>query len=742
MPAEFDFIIVGAGAGGGPLACNLARAPEGYRVALLEAGGDPAQLPQTYHYFNYAIPGLHARASEDPAMSWSFFVNHYADPQRQRKDSKLGNQPGIFYPRAAAVGGCTAHHAMITVYPHHSDWQKLADLTGDPTWSPERMRALFERLEDCRYLPRVTGRSSDPATRHGLAGWLPVSMPDPTLALEDAALLRLVFRAFLAAQGAADAPGALNALLKGKEETGPADQKQKVAAATKAVGHLLEVAREAGQRAPATLGGAIARLKAPVERLMEAIAQETDPFEVILQDANLLELFRVVHTWLDPNRWPVDGVQLGGPGTPLEQWSRIDARRTGVYNTPASVLNGVRSAVRERILEVQARYPDRLVLIPHALATEVLMDANKRAVGVRYLEGSNLYHASPGANRDAPLPDAKDFHELRLRPRGEVILAGGTFNTPQLLMLSGVGPADHLRAKRIEVKCDLPGVGHNLQDRYEISLVSELPEDFRILQGVTFQAPDGDDPNDRALQDWLHHRGVYATNGTVLTIIKTSRQAENSIPDLFIFGVPGYFRGYYVGYSNDTQSEVKNGVRRENHRRFSWVILKGSTRNQAGVVELNTKDPRDPPAVNFNYFDQGTAGWEKDRDALIEGIRFAQQVMRAAAPNAKPLVPPPDQVNLADDAQLGDFIKNEAWGHHACGTCQIGKDDDAKAVLDGDFRVRGVENLRVVDASVFPAIPGFFIVTSVYMISEKASDVILADRRRPTPRPWAKAAGK
>jgi choline dehydrogenase len=738
MLAEFDFIIVGAGAGGGPLACNLALAPEGYRVALLEAGGDPAQLPQTYHYFNYAIPGLHAHASEDPGTSWRFFVNHYADPQRQRQDSKLRNQPGIFYPRAAAVGGCTAHHAMITVYPHHSDWQKLADLTGDPSWSPERMRTLFERLEDCRYLPRVTGQSRDAATRHGFAGWLPVSMPDPTLALEDPELLRLVFRAFLAAQAAVDAPGALAALLKGKDEAGPADKEQKLAAANKAVGHLLDVARRAAQRAPATLGGAIARLKSPVERLKEAIAQEADPFEAVLQNADLLELFRVVHTWLDPNRWPADGARPGGLDAPLDYWSQIDAQRTGVYNTPASVLNGVRSAVRERILAVQARYPDRLVLIPHALATEVLIDPGKRAAGVRYLEGSYLYRASAHADPNAPLPEAEKFRELRLRPRGEVILAGGTFNTPQLLMLSGVGPAVHLEAKGIKVQCDLPGVGRNLQDRYEVSLVSELPDDFKILAGVKFEAPDGDDPTDQALQDWLNYGGVYATNGAVLTIIKTSRQAERNIPDLFIFGLPGYFRGYYVGYSNDTQSEVKNDVRRENHRRFSWVILKGSTRNRAGVVELTTRDPRDPPAVNFNYFDQGTPGWEKDRDALIEGIRFAQQVMRAAAPNAKTLIPPPGQ----DDAQLGEFIRNEAWGHHACGTCKIGKDGDSQAVLDGDFRVRGVENLRVVDASVFPEIPGFFIVTSVYMISEKASDVILADRRRATPRPWARAAGQ
>src|SRR5207237_10878919 len=98
MSAEYDFIVVGSGAGGGPLACNLALAPEGYRVALLEAGGDPAATPETFHYYNYSIPGLHAHASEDVDMSWSFFVQHYSNPQRQSQeyDSKYVPGKGIF----------------------------------------------------------------------------------------------------------------------------------------------------------------------------------------------------------------------------------------------------------------------------------------------------------------------------------------------------------------------------------------------------------------------------------------------------------------------------------------------------------------------------------------------------------------------------------------------------------------------------------------------------------------------
>src|SRR5262249_24122019 len=160
-------------------------------------------------------------------------------------------------------------------------------------------------------------------------------------------------------------------------------------------------------------------------------------------------------------------------------------------------------------------------------------------------------------------------------------------------------------------------------------------------------------------------------------------------------------------------------------------VLKARTRNRAGTVTLVSGDPRDPPKITFRYFDEGTPGWEKDLDAVVEGVRLAAEIMKATGMMIKTLVP---NVDLNNTEKLKDFIKREAWGHHACGTCKIGKDRDS--VLDGDFRVRGVENLRVVDASIFPESPGFFLVAPIYMISEKAGEVILRDRRRPTPASW------
>src|SRR5262249_4234176 len=155
----------------------------------------------------------------------------------------------------------------------------------------------------------------------------------------------------------------------------------------------------------------------------------------------------------------------------------------------------------------------------------------------------------------------------------------------------------------------------------------------------------------------------------------------------------------------------------------TWAILKAHTRNTAGYVALRSADPRDVPEINFKYFEEGNDVDGEDLDSVVEGVRFARRFIAQLGPSvARELVPGPD----VTAGELPDFVKREAWGHHASCSCKMGPPGDAMAVVDSEFRVRGTRNLRIVDASVFPRIPGFFIVSAVYMVSEKAADVILA----------------
>src|SRR5262249_34103699 len=118
----------------------------------------------------------------------NFFVRHYADEAMQTRDPKYrAGQGGVLYPRAATVGGCTAHNAMILVYPHNNDWDRIADTLGDPSWSSAAMRRYFERIERCEYPV-----SFNPASRHGFSGWLATTVADPLLMVRDAFLRTLV----------------------------------------------------------------------------------------------------------------------------------------------------------------------------------------------------------------------------------------------------------------------------------------------------------------------------------------------------------------------------------------------------------------------------------------------------------------------------------------------------------------------------------------------------------------------
>jgi choline dehydrogenase len=158
-------------------------------------------------------------------------------------------------------------------------------------------------------------------------------------------------------------------------------------------------------------------------------------------------------------------------------------------------------------------------------------------------------------------------------------------------------------------------------------------------------------------------------------------------------------------------------------------VLKGHTANVGGRVTLRSADPCDPPDVNFHYFDEGRPTGDDDVKAVVAGIEFVRKAterLKQQGLIAEEELPGEGKHSPED---LQQFVRDHAWGHHASCTCAIGPRDRG-GVVTGDFRVHGTEGLRVADASVFPRVPGLFIASAVYMIGEKAADVIATAARK------------
>jgi choline dehydrogenase-like flavoprotein len=286
----------------------------------------------------------------------------------------------------------------------------------------------------------------------------------------------------------------------------------------------------------------------------------------------------------------------------------------------------------------------------------------------------------------------------------EVLLAGGVFNTPQLLMLSGIGEADHLREFGIEPRVNLPGVGRNLQDHLSVDV-----HHLRRGRGPFHAEMRLDRRSVGMARAYLFGTGP----GTVLPsrlhgFLKTRR--ELPVPDIqFLFrGAPAKANPWFPGVTPPYEDSF--GLRP--------VMLHPESR---GAVRLRAADPAAPVRIVQNFL-----ATDADVRTIREGVKLARDLARRQGLDAfrgRETAPGPD---CRTDAEIDAFVRRTAiTAHHPCATCAIG------AVLDPELRVRGVEGLRVADASAMPDLVSGNINACVLMIAEKAADLVLA--RPPLP---------
>lgn len=391
-----------------------------------------------------------------------------------------------------------------------------------------------------------------------------------------------------------------------------------------------------------------------------------------------------------------------------------------------------RYSSRERVLETlravdkkgRKKYPLHLKLNSYAsrvIFAKPKRSVSPRAVGIEYLEGKSV-HQGDLRHKSSNVGTIRHAYAKK-----EVILSGGAFSTPQLLLLSGVGPAADLDALNIPVVVDLPGVGANMQEHNEIAVIGEAAEifNFDAAPGFPRSQCTWGAPGDPCYELWLQGQGPYTEPGlnSDLTFLKTNHSNIDE-RDIAIFSGPFSFRGLWPTTPGQSWHDPPT----------TWglhsVHMHGS--NRAGYLKLRSTDPTALPEINFRFFaDQGA---DEDIAAMLEFIRWGRRVLNRLEPPVGPfnITWPPCPGSIEADGSCSvansdeSFLRENTFGHHVTSTCAIGPDNDENSVLDSEFRVRGITNLRVVDASAFPRSPGAFPILATYILSEKAAEAILS----------------
>jgi choline dehydrogenase len=349
-----------------------------------------------------------------------------------------------------------------------------------------------------------------------------------------------------------------------------------------------------------------------------------------------------------------------------------------------TIRDGKRCGTARAYVRPALRRPN-FELRTHALTTRILVE-NGRAVGVEYSKGGQL---------------------RQVRTRGEVIISGGAINSPQLLMLSGIGPAAHMKEVGIEPILDLPGVGENLEDHFDCGMEWEATQPVSLTAELRI---------DRVAISLL--RGALAGVGPA-TVFPYEGGA-------FIKVNPGSADAdiqihFMHGREATSKLHLLPGRTEANH---GFTVRISQTRPESrGRLRLRSADPAQPPSMIGNYLHS-----QRDIDTTIAGVRAMRRVIAQPAfdPYRGSEVNPGEMIE-SDDEITAWLRQTGATTFHQCGTCAMGR--DPLAVVDEKLRVRGIDGLRVADASVMPRIVTGNTNAPTIMIGERAADFVRGDAR-------------
>lgn len=365
-------------------------------------------------------------------------------------------------------------------------------------------------------------------------------------------------------------------------------------------------------------------------------------------------------------------------GLPMRE-DHHGAEQVGISRIELTTNSGRRASSARAYLHPAMKSRKNLTVLTKAQTTRILTK-DKKAVGVEFRRRGKLEQVS--ATR-------------------EVVLCAGTYASPQLLMLSGIGPAEHLREMGVDVVHDLPGVGQNLQEHPNLLNIYRANGKLGLSQYLRL------DRATLAVLQWAATgKGPFSTAGTMANMFLRSRP-DLERPDVQLIAMPVHQHAE-MWFPLITKPPV-----------YAFTVRIGILHAQSrGWVKLRSADPFDLPRIRFNMLTE-----QADVDAMVSAVRVSREIFDQSPMRELVSEELSPGANLQSDAEITQALREQVeHRHHACGTCRMGIDD--LAVVDAQLRVHGIKNLRVADASVMPDDPSGNTNVPTLMIGEKAADLI------------------